>query len=197
MPNALAKDRDAINTHYTVESLRDHLLGLLFSHEERYQERHDSLVRLIEANDARYRAVEVAEQRAVDLAFVAQQSNITLALAAQKEFAGAAMHAAQEAVNKAEAASERRFAGVNEFRAQLGDQQRTLMPRAEVEVLVAGLTDKIAIAQSDLRKFMEVTATTLARSDGSKSGVHAGWGWAVGAIGLMTTILTLFTAFKK
>lgn len=55
----------------------------------------------------------------------------------------AALNAADRAVNKAEGASEKRFDAVNEFRSTLSDQQRTLMPRAEAEILIKGLNEKL------------------------------------------------------
>ncbi len=45
-----------------------------------------------------------------------------------------ALAAADKAVAKAEAATERRFEGINEFRETLRDQASTLMPRTEYEV---------------------------------------------------------------
>lgn len=51
--------------------------------------------------------------------------------------------AAQEAVLKAEMASEKRFEGVNEFRAQLADQQRTFIPRIEAEQRIGALETTI------------------------------------------------------
>lgn len=45
----------------------------------------------------------------------------------------AALEAAEKAINKAEQATERRFASVNEFRQTLTDQAASFMPRAESE----------------------------------------------------------------
>lgn len=55
----------------------------------------------------------------------------------------AALQATKEAIQKAENANEKRFDGVNEFRAQLGDQARTLMPRIEAEQRINQLADEI------------------------------------------------------
>lgn len=48
-----------------------------------------------------------------------------LALAATKEAVQVAMNASEKAVSKAEASAEKRFESINEFRAQLADQQTT------------------------------------------------------------------------
>jgi tetrahydromethanopterin S-methyltransferase subunit G len=62
-------------------------------------------------------------------------------------------NAMQTAVSKAEVATEKRFEGVNEFRGQLSDQSRTLMPRAETEVKFNSINarlDEIAKQQEKL-----------------------------------------------
>jgi hypothetical protein len=54
-----------------------------------------------------------------------------------------ALESADKASTKADNATEKRFEGVNEFRATLSDQATRLIPRAEVEQIVKGLNDKI------------------------------------------------------
>ena len=93
----------------------------------------DYLVAIIHANDERY------AQRFLD-----SQTAVQAALSAARTAVDAALSAAKEAVAKAEAASEKRFEGVNEFRGTLADQQRTLMPRSEQESINHSLFDKLA-----------------------------------------------------
>lgn len=116
------------------------------------------LVALIDANDKRY------EQRFGD----------------SKIAVDAALSAAKEAVVKAETASEKRFEGVNEFRAALGDQQRTLMPRIEAEVRMNVLDQKIAA--------LEKTATA---SVGRQAGASNLWGWIAGVVGIALALISL------
>jgi hypothetical protein len=54
---------------------------------------------------------------------------------AQTSAINAALQAAKEAVTKAEIATEKRFAGVNEFRQTLSDQASTFVNRAEFTAL--------------------------------------------------------------
>jgi hypothetical protein len=54
----------------------------------------------------------------------------------QQDAVGAALRAAEKATDKADAASEKRFEGVNEFRETLKDQQSTFITRTEVYALV-------------------------------------------------------------
>jgi hypothetical protein len=62
---------------------------------------------------------------------------------AQEKAVAAALAAAKEAVVKAEAASEKRFDSVNEFRATLKDQQTLLIPRTEVDAKLKALSDRL------------------------------------------------------
>lgn len=77
--------------------------------------------------------------------------------------------AAQEAVLKAEVASEKRFEGVNEFRAQLADQQRTFIPRIEaeqrldaLETMIRALDNRVQSNAAAVRGGKEVWALVVA-----------------------------------
>ncbi len=92
-----------------------------------------------------------------------------------------ALEAAKAAVAKAEMAAERRFESVNEFRSTLSDQQRNLMPRAEVAVLIASLDEKIRGAQRIIEALQA-----------ERAGVKGGWALAVGAVSFVVLLITLF-----
>jgi hypothetical protein len=98
----------------------------------------------------------------------------------QDKAVAAALAAAKEAVSKAELASERRFEGVNEFRATLSDQAATFITRSEVEQRFVTNAEKVDDMQSRLRLI-----------EGRSSGLNAGWGYLVAAIGITTTVVSL------
>lgn len=75
--------------------------------------------------------------------FEIQDKAVKTALEGQEKAVSAAILAADRAVTKAEIATEKRFEGVNEFRSQLADQAATLMPRAESEIRLKIISDKI------------------------------------------------------
>lgn len=102
----------------------------------------------------------------------------------QKEAVKDALEAANAAVRKAEMAAERRFEGVNEFRNTLADQQRTLIPRAEVEVLVSGLNKEI-----------EGLKVRIAAAEQQKQGGKDLWVWLIAAVGLIATLLAIASRF--
>lgn len=65
----------------------------------------------------------------------------TTQLRAQDEKVQLALAASKEAVSKAETATERRFEGVNEFRATLADQAQTFASKAEMRLLTSSLDE--------------------------------------------------------
>lgn len=150
---------------WTVDTALDHLLALVAANDKRYEQRFE------------------ASQKALDAALTAQKEATQAAFAAQKEGISAALAAADRAVQKAEAASEKRFEGVNEFRNTLSDQQRTLIPRTEVDVLVRGLNEKIG----QLTKQADAVAN-------ERIGLKGGWGYAVGVVGLVMVVLSIVAA---
>jgi len=129
----------------------------------------DTLNTLIAGNDKRY------EQR-----FEGQKAAIDAAFAAQKEAINAALAAADRAVAKAENATEKRFESVNEFRGTLDNQQRTLIPRSEVDVMVRGLEEKIANNTKQMDALLA-----------ERAGLKGGWGYAVGVVGFILTVASL------
>ncbi len=94
--------------------------------------------------------------------------------------AQAAAQNADKAVSKAEVAAEKRFESVNEFRNTLSDQQRNLMPRDEANIRFEALTHELRGAQRILETMRA-----------EQKGVVGGWGYSVGVIGFLLTLVTL------
>lgn len=159
--SASEKDRQ-----WTVETALDHVLGIVAGNDKRYEQRFE------------------ASQKALDAALTAQKEATVAAFAAQEKAINAALASAERAVLKAEIATEKRFDGVNEFRAALDQQQRTLIPRSEVDVLIRGLDEKIA----QLTKQADAIAA-------ERKGGQATWGYVVGGIGVLIALASLALKF--
>jgi len=147
----------------------DHVLAII-------GEKHSQVLSVIQGNDKRYEERFAASQKALELGLMGTKSEISLAL-----------QAADRAVQKAEAATEKRFESVNEFRGTLDNQQRTLIPRSEVAVLVEGLNEKI----SHLSKTVDEQKSIVASLQAERQGVRGGWGYAVGAVGFLLALGSL------
>jgi len=95
-----------------------------------------------------------------------------------------ALAAADKAINKSDIAVEKRLDSVNEFRAALTDQQRTLMPRSEVEILIKGVESK---TDSNEKRIITLESKGV--------GIGQGWGIAVGVIGLVAAVIAIISRF--
>lgn len=135
----------------------------------------DTLRALMDERDVRY------EQR-----FQAQQKALQDALLAAEKAVSTAMASADRAVLKAETAAEKRFEGVNEFRATLADQAARLMPRAEAEVSLAAMREKV---DSALIRVNTIEAAKHGASDNTKA--------ILAAIGAAIAIAGLFFAMRQ
>jgi len=150
---------------WTVTTLKEHFDALLAENDRRYQQR-----------------------------AVTQEQAIKDALTAQKEAIAAALAAADRAVAKAEGAAEKRFEGVNEFRGQLADQQRTLMPRQEADAEFRAIRGEMNASISAINDKLSEMAERMNRSEGRSTGLNAGWIYLIGGIGLVGTILGIIGA---
>jgi hypothetical protein len=119
----------------------------------------------------------------------------------------AALTASKEAISKAEAAVEKRLDGMNEFRGQLADQAATLMPRSESEgehrrhneriqdlmLVVARLVtrEESQVGMGSLADKIDALATRLDKAEGRGAGQSASWGYLLGAVSLVGTIITI------
>jgi hypothetical protein len=92
----------------------------------------------------------------------------------------AALAASEKAINKAENATERRFESVNEFRSTLADQASQFMIRAEALALIERNAERV----QDL-------ADRLNQREGHGAGLSAGWGYLIGGLGALATIVTI------
>jgi hypothetical protein len=121
--------------------------------------------------------------------------------------------AADRAVAKAEAASERRFESVNEFRATLADQATQLMPRAEAEARILALADKlselttttrdqddrlreqhqrdIAVGRDEFQKAIAAIAAVQTATTGRDQGINQSWVVLIGAVGLAAVLIDI------
>jgi hypothetical protein len=115
-----------------------------------------------------------------DQRFRDQEKSVEAAVAASDKATSVAMTAEQRAVAKAEAASEKRFESVNEFRQTLTDQATTFMPRAEAHVTNNALAEKV-----------DILAAKLDKLEGRSTGV--GWVGALvaGGVAVLGTIIVI------
>lgn len=115
----------------------------------------------------------------------------------QAEKVALALAASDKAVSKAEAANERRFESVNEFRAQLSDQTKTFISRAEFSATASAASEKIEDLKSLVSEINVATIGRLSAQGGRAAGLNAGWVYLLGALGAIGTIISIMIAFRR
>lgn len=86
--------------------------------------------------------------------------------------------AQQEALRTALDATERRFQGVNEFRATLSDQASTFATRDQVDAL---------------RQVVGALNNRIERAEGGRAGLSTGWAVLIGVVTVSAVIIGLLT----
>lgn len=174
------------------------------------------LLSLIDERDKRYAVEFQSVREAANAVATAAKEAVNAALAAAKEAVQAALAGQEKAVQKAEAAADKRFEGVNEFRGQLADQQRTFIPRQEVEVLHKGINDRIGAEVKGLNdrfggeigatnarreaeyaiisKRLDVIEAAMHERAGQFRGQVAGRGSAINVVGVISLVLGILLA---
>jgi hypothetical protein len=115
----------------------------------------------------------------------------------QKETTQAAMQAARDAVNKSEAAAEKRFDSVNELRKMATDNTATYYPRKEAETKIEAVSNKAEVADLALEARIAALEKTAGLTSGRSAGLNSGWGYLVAGIaviGALVSILTVIAA---
>jgi len=162
--------------------------------------------------DRRHSEQFLALERMVLARFDAEHT-LLVNLAHERQTAiDAAFAAQQAAVNKAEVAAEKRFESINEFRAQLGDQAATFVPRQEAEAAIGRNTERVkelfdtvnthvsrvewAAANDRLTEQVRDLADHQNRNSGRGAGLNAGWVYILGALAALGTVMSLYLALK-
>ena len=140
------------------------------------------MVRQLEAQmDRRMLAIEQQVRDALAAAekvTVAERATVEERVRGVEMLAKVTQESAAEAVRKAEAATEKRFESVNEFRAQLADQTSAFLPREVFDTTVQ--------QWSEWRQGVDKDRATLA---GRSGGIGSSIGWIVAGAGFVATVL--------
>jgi two-component sensor histidine kinase len=91
--------------------------------------------------------------------------------------------ASDKAISKAEAATEKRFESVNEFRLTLSDQTKSFISKVEFEALRDTTGTRISGLSSRLDKI-----------EGKAVGLTAGWIYLLGGLSAVGTVVSVFVA---
>jgi hypothetical protein len=141
-------ETEASVSGWTVDTLHSHLLTLMNDMRDALRQ---EIAREREFADTRLDDLRSATRnqsddriRILDERYATQTKALDAAFKAAEQAVAVALANAEKATAKAEAASERRFEGVNEFRKALSDQTSTFIPRAEYDAAHSALTERVS-----------------------------------------------------
>jgi hypothetical protein len=172
---------DKTGKAWTLETLHTHLAALI-----------ESQKAIIDERDRLYKERDESRRTAVDAA-----------LMAQKEQTKASFEASEKAIVKAEDAQREYNVRSNEFRGQLDDQAKTLMPRLEMATTFRAIEDKLEVYKVDtdskvdrLLKEIGVLREKQSQWVGKEAGGDRSWGnvgviagLVIGAAGVAMMVL--------
>src|SRR5580700_3457995 len=164
---------NAGQSSWTIDTVREYASHMITVVEKRLDEHNSDL-----------------EKRLMDRIHANREATVAT-MEASKEAVFSAMVSAKEAVNKAESANERRFESVNEFRASLADQARLQMPRLECEALFKGMGEKMETSSKQTIARVDLLSQQSIANAGKKAGIADGWGFAIGAVGLVLAVVSI------
>lgn len=150
--------------------------------------------RLNTEQDRRYEQRFAAQENATALALARVDKEFHEHLAQVRAETKAALDAADKAITKQEAATEKRFESVNEFRAQLADQATKFMPRLEAEQRIGQTSEKLSSFESRHNQDMRAISSRLDLTQGRSTGLDKAWAYIVAAVGVVGGIIAIVIA---
>lgn len=179
---------------WTIDSLHEKVNDLSAAYDRRMDERLEALTALLSEADRRYEQRFIAQENAVGLALSRVDKEFHEHLAQVRAETHAALEAADKAISKSEAATEKRFESVNEFRAQLADQAQRFIPRIEAEQRMVQNAEKIDALDTRHQKDVGAINSRLDLTTGRTNGIAAGWGAIVAAVGVVGAVIAIIIA---
>lgn len=84
----------------------------------------------------------------------------------------------------------------NEFRGSLEDIGKKQMPRTEAEAIFKALGEKMeSLARANAEK-IDALQARVDRNEGRSGGLSSGWGYLVGAVGLVAALIAIATRWS-
>ena len=170
----MSEDRDE-NGHRTHEPSLRELTAQLDDLKELLLAKHEALILVMNERDRLY-----------DVRFRAAEAAVSAALAAQEKSTNAAFAASEKAIVKAEDAQREYNIRSNEFRGQLDDQAKTLMPRPETLNMFKSVDEKVLMLGKEVAGLRE----SRSEGGGRSLGTHEMWGYVLSAVLLIGWVIT-------
>lgn len=148
---------------WTTDTLHAHLMGMIVARDTMYAQAIKAIYDLMDAHAAK--GTERFNEKD---------------LRDEQRFQGL-----QRAIDKAETAVGDKFESVNEFRAQLGDQSRTFLPRLEYDRAHTDLVERVDQMRTGFADHLSVLDKLVGENTARKGGIDATWAAVIVALGVL------------
>ncbi len=138
-------------------------------------------------------ATDVSLREYLSAQIQAAESRSVMRYEAMQAQVAAAFESSQRAIDKADEATEKRFEGVNEFRAALSDQATRFVTRETLESLGAKLEAAIDRNREDL----DALSKRINLREGAISGSRVTWGSMAALIAGVGTIIAIIAVLAN
>jgi hypothetical protein len=160
----MSGETEASVSGWTVDTLREYL------NEKVSDTRDFTRSQIIDLREMTRQQAE-DHRRMLDERYATQTKALDAAFKAAEQAVAVALSNAEKATTKAEAAADKRFDAVNEFRQVLTDQTATFIPRTEYETAHIALSERLTV-NSDRISALELRLTSrLDRGEGADAGM--------------------------
>jgi hypothetical protein len=143
----------------------------------------ESITRLLDEMALRHQNHSEMRIQALESLIDAKLTTLRTIIDLQAEKSVNLLASSDKAILKAEAATEKRFESVNEFRQTLSDQTKTFISKVEFEALRDTTGTRIAGLSSRLDKI-----------EGKAVGLNAGWIYLLGGLSAVGTVVSVIVA---
>ena len=144
------------------------------------------------------------KDRLCDKLMMSLEERFDIRICAIEKSIKSAFESSEKAIEKAEMAQKEYNARSNEFRGQLDDQAKMLMPRNESIATTKANRDRTEdiwkmyeerheIMRTDIEKLRD----QVIQSRGAKEGHKESWTWLIGAVSLVVSVITLLMILTK
>jgi hypothetical protein len=174
---------DNVNDNLSIREFQVHNFALKELLESKIESMAAAIKNEADERDRLYNERNISAKVAVDAALTAAKSAVDAALIAQDKLTTAAFASAEKAITKAEDAQKEYNIRSNEFRGQLDDQAKALMPRAETIALLkagdekvyaqfSGIVKQIENQRDDIVKLREYRSGTVGKESATEINKH-------------------------
>jgi hypothetical protein len=176
---------------WTTDTLLAYIKALLDERDLRFTQALEAHERYCAASEQVTRETFLSK----DALAAARELAITQKFESQEKAVTSAMLAADKATVVAEHTAEKWRLSANEWRGAMDDRERNYVMRSTYEQAILSIKGSHDAAMLGLQKQFQDIKERLDKAEGKGTGLASFWGYVLGAVGLLSTVIGIFAYF--